>query len=317
MSVSPKRPWVAAILTFTFIVTGCSDPTPPPNPTPPPTLVPSEDDNSAADTSVTTFNTSDGRTPARGNIDQSSSIRTVPRTEFIETIVEYRTDEFGRYGVTRISYPSIDSVENKGVPKTSLTSALEFYTDFLSTEILDSIAFDNYANYDTWVREVAPIYIAEEFFDEVVNGQKNGKDAGVIYNNYSGTRDVSYRANLIPVLLRDGRPRSFNKHIWGLKAEPLNGGIYIWGMGAATVMFDDVSYLNWDRILFGPGGEQLERMNDGLDQVSQFNFQVGLTLVQDGDSWKITEYSNSFNLNSADDMEKLPDKFVEWRNAIE
>lgn len=309
-----------AAIAGTMVLTGCSTPesnniNPGISASPSDSSQPSP--SSSSSNPPTNFNTTDGRTPAEGDIDKSSTIMTVPKSLFQEKISSIVTDEFGTYAVTSISYPSIDSVANKGVSKAVLTSALEFYTDFLSTQVLDSVALDNYSNYDDWVQDVAPKYIAQEFFDEVVNGQKNGQEAAVIFNNFTGTRDVSYKENLIPVLLRDGGPRIFNKHIWGLKAEPVKGGgIYIWGQGAATIMFDDASYLDWDRILFGPGGEALERMNDGKDQASQFKFQVGLTLIPDGDSWKIAGYSNSFNLNSSDDMEQIPDRFIEWRDSI-
>jgi hypothetical protein len=300
MQPSSKLTFVAAILSSCLVLTGCSNLSISPT---------SENEGSG-----TSFNTSDGRTPAEGDIDQSTSIRTVPKTAFLETIVERRTDEFGEYAVTRMSYPSIDSVENKGVSPAVLTSALEFYTDFLSTEVLDSIALDNYANYEKWVNEVAPKYVAAEFFNEVVDGQKNGQDAAVVFNNYSTLFNTK---NVAPLALRDGQPRLVNKHIWGIKAEPSNNGIYISALGAATVLADDKSGAAWDFTLFGlPGGETLERYSDGEPQSAQISFQVGLTLVPDGDSWKITGYSNSFSINGAEDHLETPQKFIDWRNSI-
>lgn len=262
-----------------------------------------------------TFNTSDGRVPAQGNLDQSLSILTVPRTRFQETIVEYRTDEFGDYAVTKLDYPSIDSVENKGVSKTQLTSALEFYTDFLTTEVLDSIALDNYANYDRWVEEVAPKYIAAEFFDEVVNGQKNGEMDAVIFNNYRSGTDQS-NSTPLPVLLRDGGPRTFNKHFFLLRAEPIGGGVRIFSIGYASILADDKQGLAWDTLVYGPGGEQLPTYQDGKPQAGQMNFHVALELIADGESWKITHYENVFAVNGGEFFIDAPQNLVDWRNSV-
>lgn len=296
-----------------LVLTGCSTPESQ-NITSEISSSPSESTQSGnSDNSNLIYSTSDGRTPAEGKIDQSGSILTVPKSLFTETIVERRADEFGEYAVTKISYPSIDSVDNKGVSKADLVSALEYYTDFLSTEVLDSIALDNYSNYDKWVAEVAPKYIAPDYFDEVVNAQKHGKDAGVVFNNYS---TLFKTKNVIPVGLRDGGPRLLNKHIWGIKAESMDGGIYIWSMGAATLLVDDKSGADWWDALFGSGGSQQEWYNDNKLQASQISFQVGLTLIPDGDSWKIRGYSNSLSINGAEDNLETPQKFIDWRNSI-
>jgi hypothetical protein len=302
MQPSSKLTFVAAILSSCLVLTGCSSLS----------ISPTSENEGPG----TSFNTSDGRTPAEGDIDQSTSIRTVPKTAFLETIVERRTDEFGEYAVTRMSYPSIDSVENKGVSPAVLTSALEFYTDFLSTEVLDSIALDNYANYEKWVNEVAPKYVAAEFFNEVVDGQKNGQDAGVVFNNYSTQASPSYNKNISPVLLRDGGARNFNKHIWGIKAEPLKNGLYISAIGSTTVLINDEEGAKWDAIAYGPGGEVLTQYGDGKPQAGQLNFQVGLTLTSDGDSWKIAGYSNSFSINNGEFFLEAPQKFIDWRSSI-
>ena len=263
------------------------------------------------------FDTSDGRTPAEGDVDQSLSIFTTPRTNFIETVHERRSDEYGEYVTTKMSYPSIDSVSNKGVSKNNLVSALEFYTDFVSTQALDSIAFDNYENYERWVSEVAPIFISAKFFDEVVNAQKKGSDSAVVFNNHFALRESSVDENVVPVLMRDGGPRVFNKHIWGLRAEPVGGGIYISGQGAATLLTDDQKGIVWDEIMFpGGGAEGLDLYQDGKPQLSQMSFSVALQLVREEDSWKIAGFSNSFAAGPDWFNPDYPAELLQWRDAV-
>jgi hypothetical protein len=306
-----------AALAGTMALTGCSTPESN-NLTPGMTSSPSESiQPSPSDGSATSFNTSDGRTPAEGNVDQSTSILTVPKTAFLETIIERRTDEFGEYAVTKMSYPSIDSVDNKGVSKAVLTSALEFYTDFVSTEVLDSIALDNYSNYDKWVKEVAPKYVSQEFFNEVVASQSNGKGGAIVFNNHNPLLNPSSNKNISPVLMRDGGPRIFNKHIWDIKSESVSGGIYIYASGAATIITDDSKGADWFDIAFGTNvGKDAPFNKDGKPQVGQLNFGVGLTLVPDGDSWKIAGYSNSFSINNAEFAMDAPQSLLSTRDNI-
>jgi len=280
-----------AAIASTLVLTGCSTPN-------------------------TNYNTSDGRTPAEGNIDENISILTVPKTNFAESIFERRTDEYGEYAVTRISYPSIDSVKNEGVSKAILTSALEFYTDFVSMEVLDSIAFDNYANYDKWAKEVAPKYVASDFFNEVVYGQKGTNFAGLIFNNYDLRSTPESAKHVIPLLMRDGGVRVFNKKMYLMSATPVNGGVIIQASGAATIITDDKKALEWDNIAMGPGGDVFPRFSDGKDETAQLRFSVGLTLIPDGSSWKIAGYSNSFAIDMSDFMIDTPENLIGWRNAI-
>lgn len=264
------------------------------------------------------FDTSDGRPLAVGDISKSISILTVPVSDFDHFAHEKVTDEYGEYLVTKIAYPSIDSVKNRGPNLNTFISALEFYTDFLSTQILDSIAFDSYENYPKWVKEVAPKYISNEYFEEIVNAQQNGKSGtGVIYNNFESSR-YEFQKYLIPVLKRDGGPRVFNKHLWGIKAESRGAGLYIWSMGNATIIYDDTSAAIWDPLFWKlPADSALpDRYLDGKDQISQFSFQVGLALEPDGDSWKITDFENSFSAQLFEDHLPPPERLLILRDQI-
>jgi len=260
------------------------------------------------------FETSDGRVPASAERYADSSILTTGKTRFSEFIVRQVNDDFGDYAVTKISYPSIDSVSNKGVPKEQLNSALEFYTDFVSTEVLDSISLDNYANYTKWVKEVAPQYVSEEFFDEVVNAQANGEFSGIVFNNFDPSQPSP--KNLMPVLLRDGGPRVFNKEIWGIVAEPRGGNIYISSSGQATIMTDDEKALEWDKLVAGPGGETFPRFSDGIPEAANLIFQIGLTLRPETDGWKIVGFSSFYGVDTSQFINDTPENLIEWRNAI-
>lgn len=262
--------------------------------------------------------TSDGRPLAEGDIDKSGSILTVPISKFQHYAYETRTDEYGEYLVTKIDTPSVDSVKNRGPSMSAFISALEFYTEFLSTQILDSIAFDNYANYDKWVKDIAPKYISAKYFDQVVNAQASGESwHGVIFNNYEVFQEKVYD-HQISILKRDGGPRVFNKHLWGLRAESRGAGLYIWSMGAATIIFDDKAAAIWDPLFWDmPDSTYVpEQFQDGKDQVAQFGFQVGLALVRDGDSWKITDFENYFSARNIGSFLPAPKRLLQVRNQV-
>lgn len=271
-----------------------------------------------------TYDTSDGRLIAKGDIDINTDILTVPRTEFIEEIAELRSDAYGTYAVTKMSYPSVDGVKNlNGVTPKQLSSALEFYTDFISTQYLDSIALDDYSRYQEWIDIVAPKYIAAENFDEIVKAQDNGSFGGVIFNNYDVSRETEGK-NLIPVLMRDGKPRVFNKHMWDLRAEYSNGGIRIWSQGAATVITDDKKAMEWDILMWGEFADHVreqvsqdEKYNNSIDHVQQIYYQTALTLNEENDTWKIIDFDNSSYTPSGLPIEVTErPEVLEWREAI-
>jgi hypothetical protein len=309
-----------AALAGTMVLTGCSTPESN-NITPGISSLPSEstEPGSSNNDSSGIYNTSDGRTPAEGDIDQSISILTVPKTMFKEYVYNRIADEYGEYAVTKISYPSIDSVTNRGVSAKIVPSALEFYTNFVSTEVLDSIALDNYNNYDKWVKEVAPKYVAPEFLDILMSYQNSERPTALIFNNYD-PNNINYPKNLIPVLIRDGGPRIFNKNMWGIFVEPVKGAaktIYVKGMGSATIVADDEASIAWENIV-APGmkWDNFPVYTDGKPQASQIIYEVGLTLREEGESWLIVGYSNSFRHAPSDFYEPTPQKIFDWRKQI-
>jgi len=270
-----------------------------------------------------TYDTSDGRLLAKGNIDINIDILTVPKTEFIEQIVETRTDVHGTYAVTKMSYPSVDGVKNlSGVSPKQLASALEFYTDFISTQYLDSIALDDYNRYQEWVEKVAPKYLAQDNINEIVNAQKNGSFGEVIFNNYDDSRETDGK-NLIPVLMRDGKPRVFNKHMWDLRAEYSNGGIRIWSQGAATVITDDKKAMEWDILMWGEFADQVReqisqdaKYSNSIHHMQQIYYQTAITLKEEDDNWTIIGFdSSTYTRGLLSELTERPE-VLEWREAI-
>jgi hypothetical protein len=240
------------------------------------------------------------------------------KTPYLETILTTRSDEHGEYAVTKINYPSIDMVKNKGVSKSELSSALKFYTDFVSTEVLDSIAFDDYSQYETWVETVAPKYIVEDYFNDIVNAQKNGSYAGLIFNNIRDPKsDNPSDTNIVPVLIRDGGPRVYNKNINYLEASYSNGGLFIEGRGAAILIVDDKNHLEWfQKISGGMSGEYFPEFQGGINDVAPIVFTVGLALVPDGDSWKIAAFRNDFSVPISKFSLPADPKVLELRTQI-
>jgi len=252
-----------------------------------------------------------------GNIDDSMFLETTQKTLFSEEIGFLRTDKYGSYAVSKIDYPSIDSVEDLGI-SSDRNAALEFYIDFVSTEVIDSIALDDFSRYDEWLKDVAPKYVTAELLSTLSSAQTGNNPAAIIFNNHDPNVEAGGK-NLLPVLARDGKPRVFNKSIWGLSARGgEGGGLYIWGMGSATVITDAEKGLEWDAILTGgDSGEDFGFYKEGMPNAGPLLFQVGLTLVKDGEDWKIAGYSNSFTTNSFEFFKEVPQKLIDWRNAIQ
>jgi len=206
------------------------------------------------------------------------------------------TDELGAYTRSGFKAPDVSVINNKGVPASDLASAFDFYTNFVSTEVMDSIALDNPKAWDKWKTEVAPKYISSSYLDQILSAGNDGQSADIIMTNRAnlGTSDM-----YVPELARDGKPRVFNKQMTDISAQPVDGGVYITATVAQILAVGDKGAIGYMNISAGDGvGEQIATYNDNKIQAAKVISEVGLTLIKDGNSWNIAGFNNAYTINS-------------------
>ena len=210
------------------------------------------------------------------------------------------TDDLGSYTRSKFEAPDVSVVKNSGVSQADLESAFEFYANFVSTEVMDSIALDNPSQWEKWKTEVAPQYIASGYLEQILSagddGANNINASDIIMTNRATKGTAS---EYMPVLLRDGGPRVFNKEIFSIKAQPADGGIYIESVVAGVLIMDEVDAANHLNIFAGQGFfNDLPNFMDGKTHVAKITGAIGITLVKEGNSWKIAGFNNVYTMKS-------------------
>lgn len=257
---------------------------------------------------------SSGNSGQSGNWAKDSSIKSIEPTLLEEEVIEQITDEFGTYSKTKTSYPQLSEVLNLGVQPEELRSAIEFFTDYVMTEIIDSPALDNHKAYDEWVENSAPKYIDEKQIRALTKGKRNGNLFAPVFNNI-GPIDSKGLSNgktnhMIPRLVRDGGPRVINKKMWGIEASKVPSGVHLSATGSAVLITTiEQTEIRWYQIhkeqpdLYEASpciseNQVVDQECIGLDLKQELffpiQFHVSSYLTQSGNSWKISSYSNFF-----------------------
>jgi len=249
----------------------------------------------------------------KGNWANESSLETMEPTWLQEEVLETITDDFGSYSRTKTSYPDLNQIVNLGIQPRELESAVQFFTDFVMLEMLDSPALDNHAAYEQWVEVSAPKFVDSARFDSVVRAQGENQVFGVIFNNIGPLSSMGYVDGkyeyMIPRLVRDGGPRVLNKKLWDIEAAPFQDGVYLRSLGSAALITTTRNlelqayqlYLNGASTV-PPNCFSEEGVIDAECSADQINyemlipmrFQIGLYLTPSGDSWKISSFSTFF-----------------------
>ena len=212
------------------------------------------------------------------------------------------TDDLGSYTRSRFEAPDVGLIENAGVPQADLESAFEFYANFVSTEVMDSIALDNPNAWDKWKTEVAPKYIDSGYLDEILSVGDDAANNPVAWEIIMTNRANSGTSDMyVPELARDGKQRVFNKQMTDISAQPgYDGGVYITATVAQILAVGDKGAIAYANISGGAGvGEQISIYNDNKIQAAKLIGEVGLTLFKDGNSWKIAGFNSAYTINSA------------------
>lgn len=265
-------------LAGTLTLTGCAGATPTPNSNTSQTAEPKEDSS---------FNGTNGQT-ADTTSATGLSIISLGKT----------SDSLGDYTRSSFKAPDVSIISNKGVPEADLKSAFDFYSNFVSTEVMDSIALDNPAAWDTWKNDVAPKYISSQYINDILNAGNDGSSADIIMTNRSNKGSIE---QYVPTLIRDGGARAFNKEITDVKAQTVAGGIYIEATVGELFMMDDASAMNFYDITTGSNnGKLIPAYSDGIPQAMKIIGQVGITMIKEGNGWKIAGFSNTFRLDQTE-----------------
>jgi hypothetical protein len=274
------------------------------------------------------------------------------RTGLSERIKELREDTYGSYTVTTFDPPGQQDVLNLGVSEGKLAEAMEFFTDFVATEVLDSVSLDDHTRFQEWIDTRGQLLLTVEALSFLERNQSQGGFASVIFNNsdYSALNydssefsPVSGATRVLPRLLRDGGPRVFNKKIWGLEAAPVGPGVYVRGSGTAVYTTSHGAVQGLYNEKFGCGNTQQSSYTDENGEIvwedevclisnpetvryGLLRFHVGIYLVPEANSLKIASFSNYFKIEEinpyiddtqlAEEFSSYPEFFVQARGEL-
>lgn len=185
-------------------------------------------------------------------------------------------------------------------------SAAKFAVDFVSTEGIDSVAFDNAAGWDEWVANVAPKYISSQYFNEVIAGDSQSGAKVILTSGQIGSST--------PFTVRDGGERIGNKKIDSVSVKESNGSYFVQIKGSAVAYSDDQAMKDW---LLADSGTDLwnsdPSFNDGIMHVKPVIFDTSYTVIKENGEWKIAGFKNIFKTDSTTDDVTLAEKVSPYR----
>ena len=231
------------------------------------------------------------------------------------------TDDFGSYQRTRVDPTSIEITSDKsGLPDADAEAAKNFAIDFVATEVLDSIALDNFALLEKWYAEVAPKYIHGSYIEDVIAASNEGlsmsnweTSLGLIVTDAPNELGEYF----MPRLLRDGKPRIAQK-TFGETVEltrgPVIDSVDVRLTGGAMYFSEEEEIV--DRMLkrmianqtmIDENGQAITDMTaaremwrgmepeleDGLPQSGSIWLDMTYTLVKVDDGWRISGFTGS------------------------
>jgi hypothetical protein len=216
------------------------------------------------------------------------------------------SDPYGEYTVDSLVAPPLFTIVRIGVTKEKALSVLEFFTEFVGTQTMDSMVLDNYSRWKEWKTTVAPRYIAASYLDEILNVNAEGTMGDVVFTNvtgrFSGAGPGVFQGlePLIPLGLRDGGTRVVNKTLRDVKIEKTDLGIYVSAAASEIIFSNDEADKKFWALHFADDQSSTEffnsqpYLNDGIFQARKYEFSIGYFLVPDGSSWKICGVSNGY-----------------------
>ena len=231
-----------------------------------------------------------------------------------ERVKERREDGYGSYTVTTLEPLGQQDVLNLGIAEGRLSGAIAFFTDFVATEVLDSISLDDNSRFQEWVDTKGQFLLTAEALSLLERNHTEGRVANIIFNNFdysalnldnsSAGSPAFNSARVLPLLIRDGGPRMFNKKLWGVEAAPVGVGFYVRASGTAVYSTTQsaAGCLSWQVSSFiNEDGETVQNEvcldpNPEAPSYGLFRFHIGLHLVPDGDSFRIAAFSNYFKI---------------------
>jgi hypothetical protein len=225
----------------------------------------------------------------------------MPELVNLETV----EDENGSY--VRTTIKDVSSVEYSRLDggNTKNDEAKEFILRFIVEEALDSIALDNYSNWESWMKNSAPKYIHSDYINEILSGNTVMDNGFGESMGGTGVILTDARDSTMPTLARDGSSRASDKLFksFTMTEDPSNSDIlYVTTSGSAIYPVKDEDAKPYIKNLFqGKEDEYVESMptlNDGKDSIIQVDFTLSYTLKKEGSDWKIAGFSNSFRVLS-------------------
>lgn len=234
------------------------------------------------------------------------------------TFFETTSDSFGEYTRTFVTLPKDFKLNDGSIPTGDSKQALDAAVKFVTLESIDSIALDNPGRLQEWNDTVAPKYLSSKYINEILSSSQGS----VVWSGKSTTTDSS-DVSTMPQLLRDGGVRVADKRITGADIIFSDGVYSVNVTGNALVYSSDENALPWAsamnaianedtlRMQVKPDGtlmtreEAIESLKLGGFEVAKeykdnatnaivVNYMVSLTMVKEGDGFKIAGFGNSF-----------------------
>lgn len=264
--------------------------------------------------------TSDGRIRMG---DGGDAIFSYSKTKFFEQVVEKRADSLGPYSVVGIEYPSIDGIQFDNILESEKVPIVEFLTDFVSLELMDSISLDNPKLIEEWFDQEAEKYLEDSLLKRMESETKKtfrfqsidpSKPRLPVFTD--PFLFASGKGFVLP-MSRDGGPRVFNKKLQIQSVYRSGGDIAIFVAASAVVATDIAVYKaaefeEQDRLVIFDTDDLAKRQRFDWVRVEL----AGNLRVINSDSIKFTDISFLNFGTFFTDSEPSYEELANWRNEL-
>jgi hypothetical protein len=233
------------------------------------------------------------------NADHGHDVAETSATKLHQVSLGKFSDNLGLYTRSKFEAPDIAMITNGTLPK----DAWQFYVEFVSAEVMDSIALDNPEAWNKWKTEVAPKYVSASKIKKLLKPRKEDFEGDLIFTNWFSHNALS---TYMPRLIRDGGPRVFNKEMTDVKFYPQSDGLTISSTVAELLIMDDKGASQFLKDCCGfDDSFVMPEMNDGKPSVVKLIASY---------YWKIIDFSNNVQVNQTGLTENATKKTLSLRN---